>query len=71
MHVHANTLKIARQNRYAFVDGELHSDPMALSNFLAHSAKNRNSPLARLYEKSKRNARLAARAAKAARRLDA
>lgn len=71
MHVNANTIRIPRQTRYAFADGELHNDPMAVSNFYAQAAKNRNSPMARLFEKNKRTQRLAARAAKANRRHQA
>lgn len=67
MHINSDNLHVPTQTAYEFVDGELHSDPSALTNFFAaheRQDRTRTNLYTRSYEKAKRLQRMAERARK-------
>ena len=67
MHINSDNLHIPTQTAYDFVDGELHSDPSALTNYYAaqeRQDRTRTNCYVRSYEKAKRLQRMAERARK-------
>ena len=71
MRINPNNFIIPSQTAYDFVDGELHSDPSALTNYFAAQQRHdhtRTHVYTRSYEKAKRLARMAERSRKARQR---
>ncbi len=68
MHIKPQNLRFPSQTPYAFADGELHADPIALRQIYSHkhthSLRTANNPYIRSFEKAQRLERMARRAAK-------
>lgn len=67
VHINSDNLQVPTQTAYEFVDGELHSDPLALLNYFAAQEsqdRTRTNCYTRSYEKAKRLQRMAERARK-------
>lgn len=68
MRISTNNLTIPSHCAYDFCDGQLHSDPTALSNYLANQVRktprSRSDCYTRSYEKAQRLQRIAERARK-------